>query len=234
LYSFFALWQERQKANLPNSKDGVRPERSEGTAKTPYVSESEFLTMYERAFIDEWYETKKQRAEYFEKGKTALWAWYKKFTPNMPNALRLEQVFNLKIDQFVVTGAIDRIDQVSGDAKSARDGSASGGKPEVKIVDYKTGNVKEKFESGDKHQLLIYALAAQDPNILNAEVKELEYYFVDANESRQMKPTQKDLVATQAWVQKTIAGIQSGDFRATPGMHCKWCDFREICEFRAY
>lgn len=214
LYSFFTLWQERQ---------------HDTTVQPPYVSAEEFMTIYDRAFIPEWYETKGDREKYYHKGKDALHEWYRRVTPNMPKVLRLEQVFNLKVDEFVVSGAIDRIDQVGGDEKSG-----PAGKPTVRIVDYKTGAFKPKFETGDKHQLLIYALAAQDPNILNAEVKELEYYFVDENKSNTLKPTPKDLASTKAWISKTISGIQSGDFRPTPGLHCKWCDFREICEYRAY
>jgi DNA helicase-2/ATP-dependent DNA helicase PcrA len=107
-------------------------------------------------------------------------------------------------------------------------------KPHVKIVDYKTGKVREKFEKDDKYQLLIYTLAVKDPNILDGEVKELEYYFVDENESRTMTPTEKDATAALDWVRDTVKGIQSGDFRATPNeMMCKFCDYKEICEFRA-
>ncbi len=205
LFNFFALWKER-------AKDGQT------------VSEEELLTMYDRCFIDEWYPKKKLKNEYYDKGKQALTEWYAKILKAMPNVLRLEQVFNLKVDEFVVNGAVDRIDQIGGTNE----------KPEVKIVDYKTGKVKEKFEKDDKYQLLIYALAVQDPNILNAEVKELEYYFIDENESRTMTPTEKDSAAAKEWVSSTIKKIHSGDFRATPSeMVCKFCDYREICEFRA-
>lgn len=207
LYSFFALWKERESSDMK-----------------PPVSLEELLTMYDRAFIDEWYPTKKLMKEYYDKGKSALTEWYARTVKNTPNILRLEQVFNLKVDEFVVNGAIDRIDKIGG----------TDDKPEVKIVDYKTGKVKEKFDKDDKYQLLIYALAVKDPNILAGEVKELEYYFVDENESRTMQPSEKDAQAAMDWVSGTIKKIQSGDFRATPNeMVCKFCDFREICEFRA-
>jgi len=208
LYNFFTLWKERS----ATKHDGVA------------VSQSELLTMYDRAFIDDWYPTKKLMNEYYNKGKVALAEWYKKINKEMPEVLRLEQVFNLKIDEFVINGAIDRIDKIDG----------TDDKPEVKIVDYKTGKVKDKFEKDDKYQLLIYAIAVKDPSILNGTVKELEYYFVDANESRVMTPSEKDSAAALEWVRGTVKKIQTGDFRPTPNeMVCKFCDFREICEFRA-
>lgn len=209
LYNFFTLWKERQK-NSPGQK-------------TPLVTLDELLTAYGRSFVDEWYDSKKQKAEYYDKGKASLATWYKKQAKNMPNTLRLEQVFNLKVDEFVVNGAMDRIDQVGGTEKN----------PAVKIVDYKTGKYREKFATEDKYQLLIYALAAQDQNILKAEVKELEYYFIDENKTTSMRPTVQDEAQAQAWVKETITKIQSGDFHPTPGIVCKFCDYKEICEFRA-
>lgn len=211
LFNFFTLWKQRQQ---------------EGAKEKEPVSLEELLTMYRQSFIDEWYPSKKMRNEYFGKGETALKHWYVKTVKNPPNVLRLEQVFNLKVDEFVVNGAIDRLDQIGIDEKTK--------KPLVKIVDYKTGKVKEKFEKDDKYQLLIYTLAVKDPNILDGEVKELEYYFMDENESRTMEPSDKDAEAALDWIRETVSKIQSGDFRATPNeMICKFCDYREICEFRA-
>lgn len=211
LFNFFTLWKQRQNEGANNNKP---------------VSLEELLTMYRQSFIDEWYPSKKMRNEYYAKGEAALKHWYVKTVNNPPNVLRLEQVFNLKVDEFVVNGAIDRLDQIGIDEKTQQ--------PLVKIVDYKTGKVKDKFEKDDKYQLLIYTLAVKDPNILDGEVKELEYYFVDENESRTMQPTEKDATAALGWVRGTVAKIQSGDFRATPNeMVCKFCDYREICEFRA-
>lgn len=208
LFSFFTLWQQRAEQS----------DRDKG------VSLAELLTMYQQSFIDDWYPSKKLRQEYYAKGERALTSWYASTLKAMPRILRLEQVFNLKVDEFVVNGAIDRIDQIGG----------PDGKPEVKIVDYKTGKVKEKFAKDDRHQLLIYALAVKDPSILNGQVKELEYAFIDENVNRSMVPTVKDEQATLDWVREMIHGIQSGDFRATPSeMVCKFCDYREICEFRA-
>ncbi len=208
LFNFFSLQKARQ---ADGGKDVTLPE---------------LLTMYEQSFIDEWYQSKKQRQEYYVKGKAALEGWYEKTISARPNVLRLEQVFNLKIDEFVITGAIDRIDQIGVDAHTK--------KPLVKIVDYKTGKVKEKFERDDKYQLLIYTLAVKDPHILDGDVQELEYYFIDENESRTMTPSEKDAAGALDWVRDTVAGIQRGDFRPTPNeMICKYCDFKDICEFRA-
>lgn len=209
LQNFFTLWQQR----------AIEKKSSEAL-----VSLTELLTIYQQAFIDEWYTSKKQRQEYYSKGEKALTSWYVQTTKSIPNVVRLEQIFNLKVDEFVINGAIDRIDRIGGSDEA----------PEYKIVDYKTGKVKKKFETDDKYQLLIYALAVKDPHILNGEVKELEYSFIDEAETLTMQPSEKDATAALEWVRETVQGIQSGDYHATPNeMMCKFCDYRDICEFRA-
>ena len=186
----------------------------------------DLLTIYDSSFIDEWYSSKKQRQEYYDKGKIALTTWYERTVKSLPKVLKLEQVFNLKVDEFVINGAIDRIDEIGTDPTTK--------KPLLKIVDYKTGKVSEKFKKKDKYQLLIYTLAVRDPNILDGEVKELEYYFLDQNESRSMVPTEKDAVETLDWIRETVVKIQQGDFHPTPNKFlCDFCDYKDICEFRA-
>ncbi len=208
LYNFFKLWKDREQN------------------KQPPVTLEELLTIYDRCFLDDWYLSKKMRQEYYGRGKQALTAWYAKTVKAPPQVLRLEQIFNLKVDEFIINGAIDRIDQVGEDPKTK--------KKLVKIVDYKTGKVKEKFEKDDTYQLLIYALAVKDPKILDGEVKELEYYFLDENTPKSYAPAAKDEADALAWIRGTIKKIQIGDFRPTPSpMVCKFCDYREICEYRA-
>ncbi|MBI3572782.1 MAG: UvrD-helicase domain-containing protein [Candidatus Kerfeldbacteria bacterium] len=211
LKNFFALWNTR---------------KTDASLKSPYVSLEELLTMYERSFVDEWYDTKKKRSDYFAKGKESLTEWYKQVSKYPPEVLAVEQPFNLKVEEFVINGSIDRVDELSKNKKT--------GQARVKLVDYKTGKFKDKFEKEDKYQLLIYMLAAQDPNILNAEVEELQYYFLDENKDNTLKPTQKDTDAAKEWVVDSIKKIRSGDFRPTPSkIVCSFCDFKEICEFRA-
>jgi DNA helicase-2/ATP-dependent DNA helicase PcrA len=207
LQRFFSLWQERA---------------HDKKATGELVSAEELHSIYEHMFIDEWYPSKKMKEEYRAKGRVALTNWYAATTKDMPDVLRMEQVFNLKIDSFTVTGAIDRIDKIGGDEN----------KPVVRIIDYKTGKYREKFETEDRHQLLIYALAVQEPHIMGADVSELTYYFIDEGKTATLAVRPQDEAATQKWIKETVAEIQSGDFAATPGRHCQFCEFRDICAFR--
>ena len=70
--------------------------------------------------------------------------------------------FNLKVGGYTLYGVIDRIDEVDGG---------------VAIIDYKTGQSKDKLDADAKEQLLIYQIAAQE--VLHLNPKQLAYYYLD-------------------------------------------------------
>lgn len=221
LQKFFGLWVERRgraQSSLFGKSDG------KSSAK-PLVSLDELLRIYEEAFIDEWYESETAREKFKERGRLSLRAFYENHAPAMPEVIGLEQDFNLKLDRFTVTGKMDRVDRLGHDAALKKD--------VVGIVDYKSGSKRRSaLETGDRYQLLIYALAAQDPNILNAKVERLSYYFLDGNDVLDLPINDQELRSAAGWVKDIIGKIQSGNFEATPGMVCRFCDYRDICEFR--
>jgi len=97
-----------------------------------------------------------------------------------------------------------------------------------KIIDYKTGNPKEKLTLNDKKQLLIYQLAAGQ--IFAKPIKKLSFYYLDNNSEIEFLGTEKELEKVESQVVETIENINSGDFSAKPGRLCKYCDFNGICE----
>ena len=45
--------------------------------------------------------------------------------------------------------------------------------------------------------------------------------------------TEKQLAKLETDAETTFGKIKAGNYEPTPGRHCKFCDFKEICEFRA-
>ena len=113
-------------------------------------------------------------------------------------------------------GVIDRIDK-------AADG--------FKLVDYKTGQPKEKLSFEEKEQLLIYQLAAGE--LFKQPVKALAFYYLDNNSEVEFLGAANELLKVKAKIIQTIEQIKSGRFAAKPSQLCAWCDFRGICEYRA-
>ncbi|MFH1047719.1 MAG: ATP-dependent DNA helicase [Patescibacteria group bacterium] len=182
------------------------------------ISQAELLEMYDNCWIDDWYRSKKERDEYRTSGRQMLIKFYESAVAERPKAFLLEKDFSLKIAGRMFRGKIDRIDQLS-------DGTHE-------IIDYKTGNPKEKLTSDDKRQLLLYQLAAS--TVLNLKPAKLTFHFMKNDTKQSFIGGEKDLAKLEEGIEETLAEISAGNFAATPDKQtCRYCDFADICEHRA-
>ena len=176
--------------------------------------------IYDKNWIDEWYEDKNQKDGYYKLGKQIIKDFYSEFSKNPPkilmvnNAPALELPFNLKIGEHTIRGRIDRLDDLGG---------------EVAIIDYKTGAAKEKMNPESKEQLLIYQIAAEE--IFKLKPKELVYHYLEENKKASFLGTEKDKQDLKEKIVEEVEAIKASDFAPTPGWQCGFCDFRDICEF---
>jgi DNA helicase-2/ATP-dependent DNA helicase PcrA len=188
------------------------------TAKKDKNKDFEELTkLYEKNWIDEWYGSKSDKEAYYKKGKETIKNFYQEYIKNPPKILKingslaLEMSFNLKIGEHTLFGVIDRIDQMP---------------KGVVIIDYKTGQSKEK---PDKEQLLIYQIAAQE--VLHLKPKQLAYYYLDDGKFVSFLGSEKELSAQKEKIIEEIGKIKNSEFEPTPGWQCQYCDFKDICDF---
>ncbi|NMC51313.1 UvrD-helicase domain-containing protein, partial [Candidatus Kuenenbacteria bacterium] len=156
----------------------------------------ELLKIYRESWIDDWYENKWRKDEYRKKGEDSLKKFYEEILSAPPKVIHLEKGFNLKIGNYTVRGVIDRVDSLS-------DGK-------VAIIDYKTGEAKDKGKV-DKDQLLIYQLAAKE--VFGWEVEKLVYYYLDNNTEISFLGEEKDLGETKEKIIQLIEGIMNFDFK---------------------
>ena len=212
LYQFLQLVQERRGAQQGDLFGQTAQKKQDGMP----VTVDELLQMYEKNFIGDWYRNAKHREEYFAKGKKALADFYEKYQQIPVEHLALEQRFTVKIAERVVRGSMDRID-------------AAGEK--VHIIDYKTGSSKEKLEKEDKRQLMLYATAAKDPHVLDKDVAKITYYYLEDGSMLSLEPQAEDYADITEWVGETAEKIAVGDFTPTPGRVCRFCEYKDICDF---
>ncbi|MFA6410411.1 MAG: UvrD-helicase domain-containing protein [Candidatus Buchananbacteria bacterium] len=223
LQQFFDLVKQRAEAiQIDLFGNEVRDKKSEIRNQKPKVNLEELLAIYENTWIDDWYTSRKEQDEYKQKGRKALIEYFKTIENDLPIPKYLERPFNLKIttdgQEYTIKGVIDRIDVLDGG---------------IEIIDYKTGQGKteETFVSEDKEQLLIYQLAAQQ--VLSEKVKMLSFYYIEAGNKVSFLGTDKELEKLEQKIINTINEIKKGKFPPKPSKLCAWCDFRNICEFRA-
>lgn len=220
-YDFLKYANEKQ-ASKQSDLFGYKEKNAsagEKTAANP-VSFDRLAEIYEKNWIDEWYENKKQKEEYYKLGKKIIKDFYKEFSKNPPKVLKindsfaLEMPFNLKIGEYNLYGVVDRIDEKEGGAV---------------IIDYKTGNSKDKLSSDDKEQLLIYQIAAEE--IFKLKPKELVYHYLNDNKKISFLGAEKEKEQLKEKIIEEIEEMKKSQFKPTPGWQCGFCDFKDICDW---
>ncbi|MFH1145512.1 MAG: UvrD-helicase domain-containing protein [bacterium] len=184
--------------------------------KGPAAALDDLFKIYQESWIDDWYENKKTQEEYKEKGKKALEMFYADWLKEKPKVLFIEKGFSLKVGEYMIKGMMDRVDEGS-------DGSWT-------IVDYKTGRSKEENKV-DKDQLYIYQLAVE--TVFGGKVKGLMFYYLEDGKKLEFLGEEKDLEKVKNYIMEMGEKIRQSDFIPTPSPQvCKYCDFRDICEFK--
>ena len=174
------------------------------------------MNIYDEEWIFDWYQSEKEREDFYNKGKGSLKLFYDDFKKNN-NVLiideegALEKDFQIKLNGDVVIGKIDRIDEIDGG---------------VEIIDYKTGSPKKTLTKDDKLQLLIYALAAK--RVLRLNPVKLTYYYLDDCSKASFNAKDEMIEKTESEIKELISKIKKS-FKPSVGWHCKFCDFRDIC-----
>jgi len=216
------LYEFLQTIDQANAKKQNNLFGAPNSVKSPAIaiSEAELLKIYETHWLNEWFDSKKQEQDYFQAGKKMLKDFYQKFSQQRTTILQyqgkpaLEVEFNLKIKDIVLKGKIDRIDEVAGG---------------VRLLDYKTGEAKEKISKADKTQLLLYQIAAEES--LGLKPVELGYYYLGEGEIVSFLGTEKEKDDLKIKIIEQTEQIKTSNFTAKPGWHCQFCDFKSICEF---
>lgn len=174
------------------------------------------LELYELSWIDNWYKNKTEREKYKKLGHEILISFYDGYKAKIPETVRIEQAFAVKIGTYTITGRIDRIDREND--------------KDFRIYDYKTGTPKEKLTKDDKRQLSLYQYAVEQ--LFGMEVARVTYYYLINNKPLDFILSQEDKNDLETWIAKTIQSIKESDFSATPGRHCGHCSYNTICQFK--
>jgi len=213
-------------ANNPASAEGYGVAKQENLfgdkvvkAKKKEDAFEKLTSLFEDNWIDEWYDSKKEKDEYYKNGKRIIKEFYEQFEKNPPKILKvdgqpaLEMPFNLKIGGYTLYGVIDRIDEMDGG---------------VMILDYKTGQPKDKLDLDAKEQLLIYQIAAQE--VLHLKPRKLAYYYLENGTLASFLGSEMELSAQKEKIIGEIEKIKNSEFEPTPGWQCQYCDFKDVCD----
>ena len=119
-----------------------------------------------------------------------------------------------------LSGRLDRLD-LSADGQSAE------------VVDYKSGKCRiAKSKLRDDLGAQVYAIAAA--KTFNRPISRVRFLFLaEEDGERVWEPEPEELAAIEQGLGARIAEIRAETtYRATPGRHCRWCPYMEICPDR--
>ena len=100
----------------------------------------------------------------------------------------------------------------------------------LEIIDYKTGNPKETLQYADKRQLILYKIFLEE--FLKISVSKLSYYYLEGTYKTSFEAKDKDVEKLRQEILQEISEIKKGNFPPNPTELCKYCDFRDICQWR--
>lgn len=178
-------------------------------------SADDALLWFDQEWIPEGYISPEHAAARKEAGRVALRS-YVSAHPELLSAppLAVEVPFSLQLATTRITGRIDRIDRADTNA--------------VVITDFKTGEGKGKDAETDT-QLSIYSLATR--KALGLEPAKLRFSYVETGGEEASTRTPEQDQETIQHIEDIAAKIRRGEFGATPGYWCRFCDFRKICDY---
>ena len=180
-------------------------------------------TVLDQMHADYWAQAPRLDRERFpdmwSDGQELLDGYWSANHASLGRPLLLESRFRFRPNpeaSYSIEGVIDRVDETPSGAA---------------IIDYKSGRRPERLPDRLRAQLHTYALSVEQ--VHQRRVERLDAYFLADNAGISIAPDPDYSAALLDRFATTAERVVEGEFTATPGPHCDWCDFRDRCPYRA-
>ncbi|WP_432498006.1 RecB family exonuclease [Kineococcus auxinigenes] len=158
-------------------------------------------------------------ATWLRSGRALLRRWFELEDPTRLEPAEREAWVQVALEGGpLLRGVVDRLDV-----------APSG---ELRVVDYKTGRApSQRFEAAALFQVRFYALVLW--RLRGVVPRQLQLVYLGSGEVVSHSPDEADLRATERKVRALWAAIEanraSGEWPATPGRLCSWCEHKALC-----
>lgn len=181
------------------------------------ISLEEVLNIFKNRWLNRGFLSREHEEERFRIGQAVLTQFYERQEASKAVPTIVEQQFTFLQNNDRVVGRWDRVDET----------------PEfVKIIDFKTSEVREQKKADDRTkkslQMGIYALAYAEAFGRTPDF--LELHFLETGLIGQAKITEKLLDKARTQITDAGIGIRARNYTPTPDfMNCKYCPFSDVC-----
>lgn len=178
-------------------------------------TQTDLLEIYKNKWQSGGYENPKQEEDRYRAGEEALKNFYKEFYDKSQDPILLEHRFRVPMGDFWLKGTIDRVDVTD---------------KGLEIIDYKTGSVPKDPKHIEKDlQLPTYALALE--KIQDKKLYQVSLLYVQEGVKVSTKISKKDKAKSIEAITKSLDEIKELKFPPKPGPLCKFCDYKNICNY---
>ena len=201
----------------------TRERRERAARGEPMPTRQDLGRLFAQGWQPEGFADATTEAAYKRRIDTMLDSFFEGELATAGEALHEELDFDLVLDAedgsapVRIHGGIDRIDRLP-----------DGG---IEVIDYKTGKTTSQKDVSENLQLTIYALACRDALGLGTPER-VTLYFTESAQRMSTTRTDEQLDAARVEILDRVALIRAGEFTATPGKSCQWCDYRAMCPER--
>lgn len=185
----------------------------EGFLEKPSLED--LFRLYEKNWRSDGYESRKHEEDKKKEGYEMLEKFFNEMHTGDERVLELEKRFKFKVDDVLVSGAVDRIDLLEDDG--------------VELIDYKTGRSKKQKEVDVDIQLVIYGIFAKE--VMGYENVKASLMFLGEGIKMSTEIDEGKMEDVKKKV-KDVAGLIAGcNFEAKPSYFgCRYCDYRSVCD----
>ncbi len=127
--------------------------------------------------------------------------------------IETEQRFELQVGSAKLAGRVDRMDRTGPDT--------------VAIVDYK--DREAAVSGGCRQEPAAFFVCARGPDAWGKRADHLIFHNLENNTPVFTTRSDAELEAAKLRVEKAADGIAQGRFAASPGFHCAFCPYRNLC-----
>lgn len=193
---------------------------NETNQENPLLLTSDLLLfLWHQSFITEGYNSKEDADKARAKGEKVMEQFYEWWRREEREVVAVERGFTFESgisNQLSgIRGRFDRVEKIE-------DG--------VRVVDFKTGALRDQESVNSDLQLSLYALAAEQE--FNVPCTELVLLFLDEHVFTERKTTRskQQLEEAISIINQVHEGIEEQDFHATPSKEiCGRCPYRNVC-----